>query len=81
LDVVGRQAPRQSSHASLTARRRHEVDIGGAIDLLEEHWLPSTAALRHVMRDAGDYDAYKMGRVRILPRPGLFAEFDTRCPE
>lgn len=71
VDVIVHQAPAEAGDVRRLAAIGDEGEIGAAIVVGEEHREAAIAALRHMMRDAGDDDAGETGHARGVAGEGM----------
>ncbi len=68
VNVVGHQAVGPDLDPCPSCRIRQQVEVQFVVAILEEGLLAAVAALRHVVRDAGEHDAWEAGHGWRLTR-------------
>ena len=72
-------APGETGHRPLSARRRYQIEIGGAIIGPEEHRHAAVAPLRDMMRNIRNDDAGKTSHARMLGGVDKFGVINRRA--
>jgi hypothetical protein len=85
MNVIGHEAVRPHPHATPAAPGLHQRQVHAVIFLVETHFLPAVATLRHMMRHPRHDDPGDSGHERILlpaGSPTSIITYDvSRTPE